>query len=175
MLKSLSVALVCLAFPLAAQSTLTLSPCQDGETGAPHSHEDMGLFLQDSWRMSANGTGFTLGTNIMAVNLRWDAPSQTLRLEGGGEPSITLVPVQAMADEDSAAPFDMSTEALTPTGLSPAEVEVLTACRTPARYFWQFGSGSRKSWGGLMFLGKSLAVGFMANSAGGTRQVVMTR
>ena len=157
------------ALPAAAQETLILSICQDGLNGsASQTSEDLGRFLEGNWAMSAVGTGFTTGTNIMTVSLRYDEGQQALMMEGQGV-SVALNP----AIDD--AGFDMSVEALTPAGLSNDELEVLTGCGKPTRYWWEFGSGNQRSWGALMFFENDAAVGFMANSAGGSRSVGLTR
>lgn len=159
---------------LSAQETLVLSVCQDGPGGSPHTAEDLGRFLEGSWAMTAPGTGFTTGTNAMIVSLRWDAASGQLRMEGGGQ-GVPLTILQTNEGQSTNAPFDMSAETLTPGGLSADEVEVLTGCTAPLRYFWEMGSGGQRSWGGLMFYDTDAAVGFMANSAGGTRAVSLSR
>lgn len=160
--------------PLAAQEALILSPCQDGPGGASQTEEELGLFLQGTWAMTAAGTGFTTGTNAMPLTLRWDAAAGQLRMEGGGQ-GTPLTILRTGGDGTTNAPFDMSAEALTPGGLSQLEIEVLTGCATPLRYFWEMGSGAHRSWGGLMFHDADAAVGFMANSAGGTRTVSLAR
>lgn len=159
-----------------AQETVILSVCQDGlEGGASQTHEEMGQFLSGTWQMSATGTGFTLGTNVMSVSLRWDATTETLRMEGGGGPSVTLNPVRYNMNPEGDAPFDMSAETMTPTGLNEDELAVITGCTNPPRYYWELGAGNQQAWGGLMFVDNDIATGFMANSAGGSRTVVMTR
>lgn len=162
---------ICTATSSTAQQTIVLSPCWDGiEGGASQSEAEMAAYLAGSWTMSANGTGFTLGTNVIPVALSHDAATGTLVMGGGGGPSVTLTPLRA-----DNAPFDMSSKALSPGGLTETDLEVLNGCANPARYFWQMGSGNRKSWGALMFVQKDIATGFMANSAGGSRSIVMTR
>lgn len=154
-----------------AQSSTILSPCWDAlDGGASQSEAEMADYLAGVWRMSANGTGFTLGTNVMPVTLSHDTASGTLTMGGGGGPTVVLKPLSEIN-----APFDMSPQALSPNKLSATEIEVLNGCANPARYFWQLNSGRNKSWGALMFLQGNIATGFMANSAGGSRSVVMTR
>ena len=161
--------------PALAQQTVVLSVCQDGlEGGASQAHEDMGRFLSGNWRMSANGTGLTLGVNVMNVTLSWDEVSKNLMLSGQGM-TAPLHAISYNLSEDGDAPFDMSTEALTPTGMSDVDAESLTGCANAPRYYWQIGSGSQKSWGGFLFYENDKATGFMANSAGGTRNVFMSR
>jgi hypothetical protein len=159
---------------LHAQQTLVLSVCQDGPGGSPHTAEDLGRTLEGTWSMTARGTGFTTGTNAMPVALRWDATSGQLRMEGGGQ-GVALTIVTDGADGTGNAPFDMGVETLTSGNLTADEAEVLTGCATPLRYFWEMGSGAQRSWGGLMFYDTDAAVGFMANSAGGTRAVALSR
>jgi len=111
----------------------------------------------------------------MPVTLRWDEGTQTLRMEGGGGPSLVLNPVRCDLDPEGDAPFDMSAEAMTPTGLSDTDLAVITGCTTPPRHYWEVGNGANRSWGGLMFVGNDMATGFMANSAGDSRTVFMQR
>ncbi len=166
MLKHFSLCLALFAAPALAEQSLVLSPCWDGiEGGASQTEAEMAQYLAGTWTMSAAGTGFTRGTNIMTGTLSADPASGALLMEGR-----PLTPLGA-----ANAPFDMSAAALSPGGLNETELEVLNGCANPARYFWQFGSGSQKSWGALMFLERDLAVGFMANSAGGSRKVLLTR
>ncbi|MEN0087002.1 MAG: hypothetical protein AAF737_01035 [Pseudomonadota bacterium] len=128
--------------------------------------------------MSAAGTGFTTGTNAMTVNLRFDEASRGLFMDGEGR-SIRLNPMKFATDESGKqadnAPFEMSVEKLTAGGLSSNDLEALNECGSPTRYWWQMGSGARKSWGGLMFYGNNNATGFMANSADGSRFVLLSR
>ncbi|MCA1335152.1 hypothetical protein [Pseudooceanicola marinus] len=169
----LALGLACGALPraAAAQQSLALSVCQDGPAiSADDMEAGLAQLLAGSWSMSATGTGLTLGTNVMGVTLRADAGGQ-LYMEGGGGPSVALHLVTGAGE----APVDVSTEAMTPSGLTERDVQVLTACTTPTRYFWQFGSGTRRSWGALLFYGKDAATGYMANSAGGTRNVLLQR
>lgn len=171
MLTRLAFAIACLATPALAQETLILSPCWDGiEGGASQTEAEMAKYLAGTWRMSANGTGYTLGTNVMPVTLSHNKTTGQLKMGGGGAPSVVLHPLTA-----TNAPFDMSSKALSPSGLTESEIEVLNGCANPARYFWQMGKGNRKSWGALMFLEGDIATGFMANSGGGSRSVVMSR
>ena len=171
----LTASLFAFATPALSQETVVLSVCQDGlEGGASQTHEDMGRFLSGNWRMSANGTGLTLGVNVMNVTLSWDDESETLMLSGQGMVA-PLHPISYNLSEKGDAPFDMSTEALTPTGMSDVDAENLNGCANSPRYYWQVGSGSQKSWGGFMFYENDKATGFMANSAGGTRSVHMER
>ena len=171
MLKHAALVLCCLASPALSQQMVVLSPCWDGiEGGASQTEAEMAAYLEGTWRMSANGTGFTLGTNVMPVSLSHNNSTGQLNMGGGGGPTVVLHPLRS-----DNAPFDMSTEALSPGKLSKNEIEVLNGCANPARYFWQMGKGTQKSWGALMFLEGDIATGFMANSAGGSRSVVMTR
>ena len=171
----LTASLFAFATPALSQETVVLSVCQDGlEGGASQTHEDMGRFLSGNWRMSANGTGLTLGVNVMNVTLSWDETSETLVLSGQGM-TAPLHAISYNLSEEGDAPFDMSTEALTPTGMDDGDVESLNGCANAPRYYWQVGSGSQKSWGGFMFYENDKATGFMANSAGGTRSVHMER
>lgn len=157
-----------------AQQTVLLSVCQDGPNGASTTEEELGRFLEGTWSMTAPGTGFTTGTNVGQVALRWDAASGRLRMEEDGA-GVDLTILRTADSGTSNAPFDMAIETLTPTGLTQDEIEVLTGCAAPLRYFWEIGSGSRRSWGALMFYDTDAATGFMANSAGGTRAVVLAR
>ncbi len=167
--------LAAISSPAFSQQSVVLSVCQDGlEGGASQTHEDMGRFLAGKWRMSANGTGLTLGVNVMDVTLTWDETSSALMLSGQGM-TTTLHSISYNLSEDGDAPFDMSTEVLTPSGLTDVEAEVLSGCANLPRYYWQVGSGSRKSWGGFLFYDNDKATGFMANSAGGSRYVNMSR
>ncbi|MGI3166237.1 hypothetical protein [Pseudooceanicola sp. 200-1SW] len=160
-----------LAGPAPAQQTLALSVCQDG-AAIPSAQMEASLaeLLAGPWSMSATGTGLTLGTNVMAVTLRAAASGQ-LVMEGGGGPSVPLILVTGAGDP----PVDVSAEATTPSGLSETDVQILTACDRPTRYFWQVGSGNRRSWGALMFYDQNAATGYMANSAGGSRRVLLQR
>jgi hypothetical protein len=174
--SALALAPLALAAPAKAEETIVLSICEDAIDGsASQTHEDMARFLSGTWQMSAAGTGLTLGTNVMSVTLRWDEATETLRMEGGGGPSVTLNPVLFNIDPEGNAPFDMSAEALTPRGISAEDVGVITGCTNPPRYYWQLGAGNQRAWGGLMFFQNDAATGFMANSAGGSRSVFMTR
>jgi len=162
-----------------AQETVILSVCQDGlNGGASQTEAEMAKFLSGPWSMTAVGTGVTLGTNAMAVQLIHDEASGTLKMGGPG-PSVTLHPVTYRTNDDGKevddTPFDMAIETLTPIGLDQLDIEVLTGCANPARYFWEFSSGGNKSWGALMFFDNDIATGFMANSAGGSRNVRLSR
>lgn len=171
----MTASLLAFATPTLAQEAVVLSVCQDGlEGGASQTHEDMGRFLSGNWRLSANGTGLTLGVNVMNVTLTWDETSETLMLSGQGM-TAPLHPISYNLSEEGDAPFDMSTEALTPTGMEDGDVENLNGCANAPRYYWQISSGTEKSWGGFMFYENDRATGFMANSAGGTRTVNMVR
>jgi hypothetical protein len=171
----ITASLLAFASPALAQETVMLSVCQDGlESGASQTHEDMGRFLSGNWRMSASGTGLTLGVNVMNVTLSWDETSETLMLSGQGM-TAPLHAISYNQSEEGDAPFDMSTEALTPTGMADGDVESLNGCANAPRYYWQVDSGPQKSWGGFMFFENNKATGFMANSAGGSRNVFMTR
>ncbi|RFU11818.1 hypothetical protein DZD18_14730 [Rhodobacteraceae bacterium W635] len=176
MLTRLAIALACLAAPAAAQDTLILSPCQSEKS--PATEPEMAEFLAGTWQMSAAGTGFTTGTNIMAVTLRADPGSGRLMMEGGGV-SAPLHPVGLARDIGADAPaspdFDIAVETMTPGALSADDIALATGCERPLRYWWSFGSGARSSWGALMFVGDGMASGYMANSAGGSRSVMMTR
>ncbi|MGH1575667.1 hypothetical protein [Planktotalea sp.] len=166
MIKPFAFCIAFLASPAFAEQSLVLSPCWDGiDKGASQTEAEMAKYLSGTWTMSAAGTGFTKGTNIMTGTLSADPASGALLMEGRA-----LTPLDA-----ANAPFDMSAAALSPNGLNETELEVLNGCANPARYFWEFGSGSRKSWGALMFVEGDLAVGFMANSAGGSRKILLTR
>ncbi|MBU2936360.1 MULTISPECIES: hypothetical protein [Pacificibacter] len=161
--------------PALAQKAVVLSVCQDGlEGGASQTHEDMGRFLSGNWGMSANGTGLTLGVNVMNVTLSWDDASETLMLSGQGM-TAPLHPIRYNLSEDGDAPFDMSMEALTPTEMTDGDAESLNGCANLPRYYWQVNSGPQKSWGGFLFYDNNNATGFMANSAGGSRNVFMSR
>jgi hypothetical protein len=162
------------ARPLLAQQTLILTVCQDGPNGSPHTAEDLGRFPEGTWSMTARSTGFTTGTNAMSVTLRRDAASGHLRMEGGGQ-CVPLTILTSGTGDISNAPFHRAVDALASGALTTDEAEVLTGCATPLRYFWEMGSGAQRSWGGLMFYGPNAAVGFMANSAGGTRAVTLSR
>ncbi|WP_417256497.1 hypothetical protein [Celeribacter halophilus] len=171
----MTASLLTFAPPALAQETVVLSVCQDAlEGGASQTHEDMGRFLSGNWRMSAGGTGLTLGVNVMNVTLSWDEASETLMLSGQGM-TAPLHAISYNQSEEGDAPFDMSTEALTPTGMADGDVESLNGCANAPRYYWQVDSGPQKSWGGFMFFENNKATGFMANSAGGSRNVFMTR
>lgn len=177
-LKKASLVAACVGIfcaPALAEESLILSVCQDGlEGGASQTHEDMARFLSGDWRMAAKGTGWTLGENVMSVSIRWDDASQSMMMEGQGQ-SVVLNPILYNLSDDGNAPFDMSTQALTPGGLSDTELEILTDCANAPRYFWEFGSGARRSWGAILFFGNDMATGFMANSARGSRNVFMSR
>jgi len=176
MLRILTTLLALAVAPAAAKDSLILSPCQPG--GAPVTEAEMAGFLEGAWQMSAAGTGFTTGTNLMTVMLRADPGSGRLMMEGQGM-SVPLHPVGLARDVGAGAPaqpeFDIAVESLTPDGLSRDDITVLTGCERPLRYWWSMGSGARSSWGALMFVGDGMASGYMANSAGGSRNVMMTR
>jgi hypothetical protein len=59
--------------------------------------------------------------------------------------------------------------------MSDGDAESLNSCANAPRYYWQVGSGTQKSWGGFMLFENDKATGFMANSAGGSRNVFMSR
>lgn len=162
--------------PAQAQQTVILDVCQDGF--APALEAEMAQFLAGPWTMTAIGTGFTTGVNKMAVSLRYDAGSGRLTMGGAGG-SVPLVPLRYKVQDDGSekhdAPHDMSIGGLSPSGMDKLDAQVLTGCDDPTRYWWQMGSGSQKSWGGLMFFSNDAATGFMANSAGGTRWVRLSR
>jgi len=128
--------------------------------------------------MSARGTGFTTGTNMMAVTLRFDDATNSLRMEGGGQ-SVPLVPMglaRNLGEDPAPDPdFDASVEQLTPDGLTATDLDVLNGCPSPMRYWWTLQAGGQTSYGALMFVERGLATGFMANSAGGSRSVLLTR
>ncbi len=160
----------------ATAETIVVSPCQS-ETSTVTAAE-MGKYLEGTWQMSAPGTGFTTGTNTGAVTLRFDAVSGFLKMEADGT-SVPLNPIDLAWNLDGPAPeapdFDMDITGLSAAGLTAQEIELLTDCARPMRYWWTMGSGSRKSWGGLMFVEHGLGSGFMANSAGGSRSVMLSR
>ncbi|MCJ7872516.1 hypothetical protein [Phaeobacter sp. J2-8] len=160
----------------AQPKSVIISLCQAG-LGAG-TETELAEFLAGPWQMTAPGTGFTTGTNQMVVDLAVDPATGGLRMGGGGM-SVPLVPLNAALEAGNMdwpePPIDMSVAALTPGGLTQQDVEVLTGCADPLRYWWQFGKGDRRSWGALMFFGNDDAVGYMANSAGGTRQVQLHR
>lgn len=132
MLTRLAIALACLAAPAAAQDTLILSPCQSEKS--PATEPEMAEFLAGTWQMSAAGTGFTTGTNIMAVTLRADPGSGRLMMEGGGV-SAPLHPVGLARDIGADAPaspdFDIAVETMTPGALSADDIALATGCERP--------------------------------------------
>ena len=164
------------AAPAAAEQVVVTSPCQ-GDV-SPATATDMGRYLAGNWNMIAPGTGFTTGTNVGQVTLRFDEGSKILFMEGGGA-SVALVPIgmtQNLGDPIPLPPsFDASIEALTPLGLTAEEIELVSGCVNPARYWWTMSMGGNSSWGAIAFIFEDAASGFMANSAGGSRQMQLSR
>ena len=173
---SLSLSLALLAQPLAAQQTTLLQPCLDGPV-AP-ALVDVSTALAGDWRMVATGMGMTTGTNALPVTLSVQPGTGALVLGGQGQATVLNI-LQSTRDAQGAethdAPFDLAFQDLTPARLDPLEVEVLTGCANLVRVWWQMGGGNRRSWGALMFYDMNNATGFMANSAGGMRQVILSR
>ncbi|MEJ6398426.1 hypothetical protein [Yoonia sp. 208BN28-4] len=160
----------------AAQTTVVTSPCQPETSSVTAA--DMAQYLAGTWSMSAAGTGFTTGTNFGSVTLAADPETGQLTMSADGM-SVPLVPMGLARELDEPAPdepdFDMALEGLSGGGLTQSEIEVLTGCDRPMRYWWSMGSGNRRSWGGIMFVEPDMASGFMANSAGGSRSVIYRR
>lgn len=169
-------ALAFTATQAAAQEVVVTSPCQP--ESSPVTAADMGRYLEGTWQMSAPGTGFTTGTNLMSVMLRFDQAAGTLFMEGQGQ-SVPLIPMglaRNLGEDPAPAPdFDASVEAMNPNGMTAEEIDLLLGgeCARPMRYWWTAAGG--RSWGGLMFIEGNLGSGFMANNAGGTRNVMLSR
>lgn len=178
MIRAIGIAAAFTASMATAQEVVVTSPCQP-ET-SPVTAADMGAYLEGTWQMSAAGTGFTKGTNIMSVTLRYDAGKGALMMEGQGV-SVPLIPIglaRNLGEAPAETPdFDASVEAMNPEGFSAEEIDLVMGgdCARPMRYWWTFGQGGNQSWGGLMFIEGQTASGFMANSAGGSRNVMLTR
>ncbi|MEL6913354.1 MAG: hypothetical protein AAFP13_02510 [Pseudomonadota bacterium] len=174
-MRALALALL-IAAPAAAETVIVTSPCQPGAT--PVTAADMGPYLAGTWQMLAPGTGFTTGTNIGEVVLRYDAASEVLFLEGAGL-SVPLIPLNLAREAGDPPPaqpdFDASLEAMTPAGLTAEEIELVADCENPVRYWWSLSMGGNRSWGAMAFLFEDAASGFVANSAGGSRRMQFTR
>ncbi|MEO1705557.1 MAG: hypothetical protein AAFR50_09515 [Pseudomonadota bacterium] len=174
-MRALALTLV-LATPAWAQEVIVTSPCQPGAT--PVTAADMGPYLAGTWQMMVPGTGFTTGTNVGSVTLRFDDASGTLFMEGQGV-SVPLIPMNLARDVSDPEPpqpdFDASLEAMTPSGLTADEIALVADCKNPVRYWWEMSVGGNRSWGAMTFIFEDAASGFMANSAGGSRQMQLTR
>ncbi|MCH2078744.1 MAG: hypothetical protein MK180_18030 [Rhodobacteraceae bacterium] len=175
-LSAFALSLLSFAAPVTAEQVVVTSPCQGAVS--PATAADMGRYLAGNWNMVAPGTGFTTGTNVGQVSLRFDEATSTLFMEGGGA-SVPLIPIGMTRNLGEAEPpvpnFDASIEALTPLGLSADEVALVSGCVNPARYWWSMSIGGNSSWGALAFIFEDAASGYMANSAGGSRQMQLSR
>ena len=179
-------ALILSLFVTSAVPTLTMA--QDGlsdvceaETRNGNGWDNAALrpMIEGSWEMSATGTGRTQGTWVETVQIRYDLASRAFVAAG-----LRLKPLASLPADSPLRRVNIMDTVIDVTknkdgpGNTVADVALLQGCTDTTQlpiYWWSRGSGDRKSWGMIMFMSSEIAVGYMSNSAFGSRTTVMVR
>jgi len=169
------------------------SLCASGAArGSSYAGAELAPYIVGEWAAIMDGTGFTRGTNEAPVAIQYDKASQGFRIQQPGAPTINLKPIASMPDDaglsvadirdgvvrytvngvEDGASFTRDVEA---SGLDLMTVAGCTFDDT-ASFWWEVRSpGGNFANGMVMFVSSDLALGFMQNSAGGSRSLVMLR
>lgn len=156
----------------------------DGATLAP--------FIQGEWVSVADGTGFTLGTNTDPVAVLYDPVSQGFFVQAAGMPRLSLNPIASLPSDAglSVADIQDGTVNYSVTGVedgatfqrdveaSSLDLMTVAGCtfNDTASFWWELRQPNGRFANGLvMFVSGELAMGFMQNSGGGSRSMVMLR
>lgn len=169
------------------------SLCASGAArGSSYAGADLAPYIVGEWAAIMDGTGFTRGTNEAPVAIKYDKASQGFRIQPPGAPTINLNPIASMPNDaglsvadirdgvvrytvsgvEDGATFTREVEA---SGLDLMTVAGCTFDDT-ASFWWEVRSPDGNfSNGMVMFVSSDLGLGFMQNSAIGSRSLVMLR
>lgn len=149
-------------------------------------------FIAGEWVAVMDGTGFTLGTNETPVAVFYDTVSQGFYIQPPGGPRVELNPIASLPNDaglseadiregsvrytvrgvEDGATFEREVEA------SSLDLMTVAGCTfiDTASFWWEIVMpGGQFSNGMVMFVSGDLALGFIQNSAGGSRSLVMLR
>lgn len=136
----------------------------------------IGTQISGIWNARAPGIGFTQGIQTFSVNISMD--NGRLYLMAGGR-KIAMSPIQGVRKE---LRWDFRkgqriAESAQATPLSLEDIGLMADCELAVapQYQWSMGSGQNASAGIYSFVSPTMAIGTMWNSAGGTREVILTR
>lgn len=169
------------------------SLCRSGAaSGNAYDGAALAPLIAGEWVSVANGTGFTLGTNTDSVAISYDPVSQGFFVQSPDMPRLALNPIASLPADaglsvseimdgtvsytvrgvENGASFEREVEA---TSLDLMTVAGCTFGDT-ASFWWEVRlPEGRFANGMIMFVSGELGLGFMQNSAGGSRSVVMLR
>lgn len=176
-----STLLITLSGPVLAQQNTAIQNEICFET--PHGSQEfdlrrIGPILEGSWSETAGGIGATMGVHRNEVEIVYDPSLNRLYLGGDGM-QTELVPVQGGNKElrrDFVSGQPMAPE-LFATKLDLAEWACVLGCDMglAPQFSWQIGSGTRRAEGIISFFSETEAIGTKWNSAGGAREVSLTK
>lgn len=135
--------------------------------------------IEGSWEMAATGTGYTQGTNVETVQIRYDVASRAFVAAG-----LRLKPLASLPADSPLRRVNIMDTVVDVTknedgpGNTVADVALLQGCADTTQlpiYWWSRTGGGGQAWGMILFMSSEMAVGYMSNSAGGSRTTVMVR
>ncbi|MBQ0750190.1 MAG: hypothetical protein KBT70_08305 [Roseovarius sp.] len=178
---ALSALLIALTGPVLAQqnTTITNEICSETPRGSQgFDLRRIGPILEGSWSETAGGIGATMGVQRNEVEIFYD-PSRNRLYLGGDGMQTELVPVQGGNKElrhDFVSERPMAPE-LFATKSDLAEWAYVLGCDMglAPQFSWQIGSGTRRAEGIISFFSETEAIGTKWNSAGGAREVSLTK
>lgn len=169
------------------------SLCASGAArGSSYAGADLANYIVGEWAAIMDGTGFTRGKNEQPVAIKYDIASQGFLIQPPGSPTIKLNPIASMPGDagmsvadirdgmvrytvsgvENGTPFQREVEA------SSLDLMTVAGCtfEDTASFWWKNSIPDGRSSGGMvMFVSGDLALGFIQNSAGGSRSLVMLR
>lgn len=149
-------------------------------------------FITGEWASIDDGTGFTRGTNENPFAIFYDPVSQGFYVQPPGAPRLALNPIASLPDDAglSASEIRDGVVRYSVSGVENGEsfrrdveasaLDLLTVAgctyEDAASFWWEVRlPDGRFSNGMIMFVSDELALGYMQNSAGGSRSQVMLR
>lgn len=146
--------------------------------------------IEGTWKMQAMGSGYTTGTNIETLTIKYDVGGRSFYIDGGprlhplaampGDHPLRRTDILSMEIDGSQVRNADQSPAINPYtdqpigGLSLNNMALMDGCadaRQIPMLFW----GNASSWGFVAFTSSQFGVGQMGNSARGSRNLSLTR
>jgi len=168
-----------------SESGLQSEICASGSaTGNSYNGAALAPFITGTWRQIADGTNVTTGRNIDEIEISYDRISQGFFMAGNGA-RVALNPVNSIPGNSGLQRGQITSGSMTYTSETGETLTVelndymlLLECEfdQTASFWWEIRApGGRWANGIISIVSPDVGMGYIQNSGGGSRRVLLVR